>query len=211
MTDNAAKSALVVRRGWAGHQPIELTDLFIPLLITNGYTVHVEPSPRPYADAGYMRNVDLIVQRDTMATINSEELQGLRAAIEAGTGIAGWPGGIADSYRNSSDYLHLIGGQFACHPGKHPDERIGAQSDNYVPYRTLATPEFESLPVSASYENASRGFGLEDLANTPAGREPRPGGNVALHVLEVMESLLVSAHEGTAQSPARHGRRAARA
>ena len=50
------------------------------------------------------------------------------AAIEAGTGFAGWHGGIADSYRNTSDYLHLVGGQFACHPGKHPDERIGRGS-----------------------------------------------------------------------------------
>ena len=123
MADNASKHALIVRGGWDGHQPIEATDLFIPFLTANGYSVRVAESPQPYADAGYMRTVDLIVQCNTMATIERMALEGLRAAIEGGTGMAGWHGGIADSYRNSSDYLHLIGGQFACHPGKHPAER----------------------------------------------------------------------------------------
>ena len=81
-----------------------------------------------------MAGVDLVMQCMTMSTIEPAELAGLRAAVAAGTGLAGWHGGIADSYRNSSDYLHLIGGQFACHPGKHPDERVGDQSDNFVPY-----------------------------------------------------------------------------
>src|SRR5882672_864007 len=125
MADNATKTALVVRGGWDGHQPVEATNLFIPFLDANGYTVRVEGSPRVYADAEFMRGVDLIVQCNTMATIERAEFAGLRAAIEAGSGMAGWHGGIADSYRNSSDYLHLIGGQFACHPGKAPAERIG--------------------------------------------------------------------------------------
>lgn len=148
MPDNATKNVLVVRGGWDGHQPIEATDLFIPFLKANGYSVDVEGSPRPYADAGYMRTVDLIVQCNTMATIEPAELEGLRAAIEAGSGMAGWHGGIADSYRNSSDYLHLIGGQFACHPGKHPAQRSGEQSDNYVPYRVNMAPQAAHHPIT---------------------------------------------------------------
>jgi type 1 glutamine amidotransferase len=156
MTDNAAKRALVVRGGWDGHQPVEATDLFIPHLRANGYSVGIEDSPKVYADADFMRSVDLVVQCMTMATIGREELEGLRGAIAAGTGMAGWHGGIADSYRNSSDYLHLIGGQFACHPGKHPDERIGAQSDNYVPYRINMLPSAADHPIT-------RGIGDFDL------------------------------------------------
>jgi type 1 glutamine amidotransferase len=83
-----------------------------------------------------------------MATIDRQPLQGLRLAIQAGTGMAGWHGGIADSYRNSSDYLHLIGGQFACHPGKHPDECIGEQSDNYVHYRVNMLPSAAEHPIT---------------------------------------------------------------
>jgi len=148
MANTPTKNALVVRGGWDGHQPKEATELFIPFLETNGYGVRVEGSPQVYADAGYMRTVDLIVQCNTMATIERAEFAGLRAAIEAGSGMAGWHGGIADSYRNSSDYLHLIGGQFACHPGKHPDERIGAQSDNYRPYRINMLPCAADHPIT---------------------------------------------------------------
>ncbi len=156
MTDKATKNALVVRGGWYGHQPTEATDLFIPFLETNGYLVRVEESPRVYAGVDYMRTVDLIVQCNTQASIEGVELNGLRTAIRDGTGMAGWHGGIADSYRNSPDYLHLIGGQFACHPGKHPDLRIGEQSDNYVPYR------INMLPVAAEHP-ITRGIGDFDL------------------------------------------------
>src|SRR5918995_6778014 len=143
------KTALVVRGGWDGHQPIAATELFIPYLKEQGYDVRVEESPKVYADAEYMAGVDLIVQCMTMSTIEKDEFEGLRAAVETGTGLAGWHGGIADSYRNTSDYLHLIGGQFACHPGKHPDERTGEQADNYVPYTVNMLPAAADHPITA--------------------------------------------------------------
>jgi len=141
------RRALVVRGGWDGHQPVEATDLFIPFLGENGFTVEVHDSPEPYADAGYMAGVDLVMQCNTMNTISPEQLIGLRTAVEAGTGLAGWHGGIADSYRNSSDYLHLIGGQFACHPGKAADERVGGMDDNYVPYTVTMLPAAADHPI----------------------------------------------------------------
>lgn len=143
------KKALVVRGGWDGHQPVEATELFIPHLVAHGYDVRVEESPKVYADAAAMAGVDLVMQCMTMSTIERDELAGLRAAVQAGTGLAGWHGGIADSYRNSVDYLHLIGGQFACHPGKHPSEATGEQSDNYVPYTVTMLPAAEQHPVTA--------------------------------------------------------------
>jgi len=146
---NSRKQALVVRGGWDGHQPIDATDLFIPHLREHDYDVRVEDSTKVYADGQYMAGVDLIMQCMTMSRIEREELAGLEAAVRAGTGLAGWHGGIADSFRNSSDYLHLIGGQFACHPGKHPDERIGEQSDNYVPYLIEMLPAAAEHPITA--------------------------------------------------------------
>jgi len=142
------KTALVVRGGWDGHQPVEATELFIPFLEQHGFTVRVEESPAVYADADVMAGVDLIVQANTMNTIEKEEFEGLRAAVESGTGLAGWHGGIADSYRNNSDYLQMIGGQFASHPGKHPDERTGEQSDNYMPHRIEMTPAAAEHPIT---------------------------------------------------------------
>ncbi|MFF4833289.1 ThuA domain-containing protein [Streptomyces sp. NPDC001315] len=142
------RQALVVRGGWDGHQPVEATELFIPHLQNHGYEVRIEESPRVYADANFMARVDLIVQCMTMSTIEEAEVQGLRTAVEAGTGLAGWHGGIADSYRNSSDYLQLIGGQFACHPGVRPAERTGEQSDNYVPYTVNMLPAAADHPIT---------------------------------------------------------------
>ena len=62
----------------------------------------------------------------------------------------------------------------------------------------LGRDDWETLPVSAGYIGAGRGYGIADLASTPEGQEPRAGGALAYHVLEVMESLLDSAHRGQA-------------
>ncbi|MEV6039231.1 ThuA domain-containing protein [Nonomuraea sp. NPDC052116] len=148
MADEHGRKALVVRGGWEGHAPVEATELFVPFLEKQGFEVHRAESPAPYADSAFMSGIDLIVQSYTMGTIEREELSGLEAAIRAGTGMAGWHGGIADSYRNSSDYLHLIGGQFACHPGKDPAEREGSQADNFVPYTVNMLPEAATHPIT---------------------------------------------------------------
>jgi len=154
--DSAARrQALIVRGGWEGHAPVEATDLFRPFLVEQGFDVRVEDSPAVYADADVMAGVDVIVQCMTMSSIERDQLDGLRTAIEAGTGMAGWHGGIADSYRNSSDYLHLIGGQFACHPGKHPSEQgePGDPSNNYLPYRIEIRPEHSDHPIVAGLDD----------------------------------------------------------
>ena len=143
------KQALVVRGGWDGHQPIETTDIFIPFLEQNGFKVRIENYPAIYADAEFMACVDLIQQTNTMNTIEKEEFAGLQAAIVNGTGFGGWHGGIVDSYRNSSDYLQMLGGQFASHPGKLPEERIDGQSDNFVPFTVNMTDLGKAHPITS--------------------------------------------------------------
>jgi type 1 glutamine amidotransferase len=144
------RQALVVRGGWEGHQPVEATDLFIPYLKGQGFAVTVADSPAPYADADLMGGIDLIVQCMTMSTIEKDQLQGLIAAVEGGTGLAGWHGGIADAYRNSADYLQLIGGQFVAHAARMaPEQRTGEQSDNYVRHRIVMTPAAADHPITA--------------------------------------------------------------
>ncbi len=140
--------ALIVRGGWDGHQPVETTDFFVPFLTVNGFDVRIEESPALYADDDYMATVDLVVQTNTMASIETAEIGGLRRAIENGTGMAGWHGGIADSYRNNADYLQLIGGQFAAHPGKPPSDRVGEQADNYVPHTITMLPAAAEHPIT---------------------------------------------------------------
>jgi type 1 glutamine amidotransferase len=143
------RTALIVRGGWDGHHPVEATDLFIPFLRERGFTLAVEDSPEVYGDAERMAATDLIVQSVTMSEISHEAVAGLRAAVAAGTGLAGWHGGIADSYRASSDYLHLVGGQFATHPSKHPDEVNGGEFDNYLAYTVEMTDLGRSHEITA--------------------------------------------------------------
>jgi uncharacterized protein len=143
------RNALVVRGGWEGHSPVQATDAFVPFLQANGFDVRVEESPAVYADPAVMAATDLVLQCMTMSSIEAEPLRGLRTAIEAGTGFAGWHGGIVDSYRNSSSYLQLVGGQFAEHPGKPAEERRGEASDNFVPHTIALTDAGRSHPITA--------------------------------------------------------------
>ncbi|MBF4613028.1 ThuA domain-containing protein [Curtobacterium sp. VKM Ac-1376] len=147
------RQALVVRGGWDGHQPVETTDLFVPFLLDHGFDVRVEEGTTVYAEQGYMDTVDLIVQVVTMSTIADDEFAGLQRAVLRGAGLAGWHGGIADAFRNTADYLHMVGGQFAHHAGKHPDERTGEQSDNYIPYTVHVTDLGRSHPITQGIED----------------------------------------------------------
>lgn len=72
--------------------------------------------------------------------------------------------------------------------------------DGEVRLSTLGSGQWETLPVSAGYKDAGRGIGLADLAETSPGSEPRAGGQLAYHVLDVMESVLESARSGSAVS-----------
>lgn len=147
-----SRSAVVVRGGWEGHSPVEATDRFIPFLREQGFEVRVEDTPEVYADADVMRHVDLVVQCYTMGTATDAAVAGLRASVATGTGFAGWHGGIADSFRNTADYLHLVGGQFACHPARDPEHPAGDQSDNYVSYRIDIVPEQAEHPIVAGLD-----------------------------------------------------------
>lgn len=148
-----ARHALIVRGGWEGHKPVEATELFIPFLESSGFEVRIEEDNEVYADRETMDRTDLIVQSVTMSKLSAEAVAGLRGAVERGTGLAGWHGGIADSYRESSDYLQLIGGQFATHPPKHPDKRVGDETDNYLPHTVDLTDIGRASEIMAGIED----------------------------------------------------------
>ncbi|WP_166996631.1 ThuA domain-containing protein [Paramicrobacterium fandaimingii] len=148
------RQALIVRGGWDGHQPVETTNSVIPFLEQNGFDVRVEESTAVYTESDYLATVDLIVQTNTMNTIADDELRGLIRAVRAGTGLGGWHGGIADSYRNSADYLHMVGGQFAHHAAKAPkDQLAGEQADNYVTHTVNIVSERSDHPIVAGLDD----------------------------------------------------------
>ena len=107
---------------------------------------------RTRADA--MRATDLIVQCVTMSEITHEQVSGLRDAVAAGTGLTGWHGGIADSYRASSDYMQLVGGQFATHPSREPSQlREGSEENNYLTYTITMTELGRRHPITDGTED----------------------------------------------------------
>ncbi|MFJ2558419.1 MULTISPECIES: ThuA domain-containing protein [unclassified Streptomyces] len=130
-----ARRALVVRGGWEGHRPVEITELFLPFLRAHGYDVRVSGTLDVYADAELLAATDLIVQCWTMGEITGEQSAGLAAAVRAGTGLAGWHGGIVDSFRGDLGYQLLTGGQFLMHPAGFSDHEItpvGERADHPV-------------------------------------------------------------------------------
>jgi type 1 glutamine amidotransferase len=64
-----------------------------------------------------MSSLSVIVPCWTMGTISGEQEKGLLEAVRGGVGIAGWHGGMGDSFRNNCNYQFMTGGQFVGHPG----------------------------------------------------------------------------------------------
>lgn len=118
------RRALVVRGGWAGHEPVKITDLFLPFLREHGFDVRTSDTLDVYTDAALLAATDLVVQCWTMGEITKEQSAGLSAAVRAGTGLAGWHGGIVDSFRGDVNYTLLTGGQFLMHPDGFLDHTV---------------------------------------------------------------------------------------
>ena len=110
------KRALIVAGGWEGHEPRQCAELFAGVLGADGFEVAVSDTLDAYLDPG-LGEIDLIVPVWTQSEISNEQLRGLLDAIAAGTGIAGWHGGMADSFRTSTEYQFMVGGQWVGHPG----------------------------------------------------------------------------------------------
>ncbi len=112
------KKALVVRGGWDGHEPVQTTDIFIPFLKENGFDVTVvDGSMDIYTDEAFMSSLSLIVPAWTMGQISGEQEGGLLKAVRSGVGLAGWHGGMCDSFRNNTMYQFMTGGNWVEHPG----------------------------------------------------------------------------------------------
>ncbi|MFG2045139.1 ThuA domain-containing protein [Dactylosporangium sp. NPDC048998] len=124
--------AVVVRGGWEGHRPVEATDRYVTRLRDRGAEVVTSETLDVYLDEDLLRRADLIVQCWTMGTITPEQLLGLSTAVRAGTGFAGWHGGMIDAFRAAPDYQHLTGGQFVHHPPDFVTYEVRPTSDHPV-------------------------------------------------------------------------------
>ncbi len=111
------RKALMVWGGWNGHEPKECVDVFHPVLEAEGFDVEIAESLDAYLDEEKMASLSLVVPLWTMGQISGEQCKGLLAAIRGGVGIAGWHGGMGDSFRDNVGYQFMVGGQWVSHPG----------------------------------------------------------------------------------------------
>ncbi|MDE0099403.1 MAG: ThuA domain-containing protein [Truepera sp.] len=134
------KRALVNWGGWEGHEPEACATLFADLLREDGFEVDLVSDLEIYRDSDYMASLSLVVPVWTMSTITQEQEQGLLEAVRVGVGLGGWHGGMADSFRENTDYQWMVGGQWVKHPGDiiryrvnitRPDDPIVAGLDDF--------------------------------------------------------------------------------
>ncbi len=135
------KQALMVWGGWSGHEPKQCADIFAPILQAHGFQVEVSDTLDAFLDHDKLQSLSLIVPVWTMGTITREQEKGLLTAIKSGVGIAGWHGGMGDSFRNNVDYQWMVGGQWVSHPDGITDYEVNI-IDHQDPI-TAGIPDFK--------------------------------------------------------------------
>lgn len=125
-------NVLIVRGGWAGHQPVACTELFRDVLERRGWTVTVAETLDVYADRATLDAAGLIVQCWTRGGLTAEQENGLVERVRAGAGFAGWHGGILAFGYESPRYQYMVGGRFLCHPGDLVDYTVDIAGDHPV-------------------------------------------------------------------------------
>ncbi len=118
------KKVLYVWGGWMGHEPDKCRDIFVPWMESEGAIVTVSNTLDSYTSFDLKKDFDLIVQAWTMGTITGAQEKALEEAVKSGVGLAGWHGGLGDSFRNNTEYQFMVGGQWVAHPGGVIDYRV---------------------------------------------------------------------------------------
>jgi type 1 glutamine amidotransferase len=120
----SGKKVLYVWGGWMGHEPDKCRDIFVPWMKSEGANVIVSNTLNSYIENDLKKDIDLIIQSWTMGQIEANQEKALLEAVKSGVGIAGWHGGLGDSFRNNTEYQFMVGGQWVAHPGGVIDYRV---------------------------------------------------------------------------------------
>ncbi|MDD5602453.1 MAG: ThuA domain-containing protein [Eubacteriales bacterium] len=119
-----AKKALIVKGGWAGHEPDQVTVIFDRELKSLGFDVEISTTLDSFLDKEKMKALDLIVPVWTMGEITKEQAAGAADAVREGTGMAGCHGGMCDAFRQNTTWQFVTGGQWVAHPGNNGIEYV---------------------------------------------------------------------------------------
>lgn len=117
------KKALIFWGGWEGHEPEACSKVVEDMLRAESFDTRREEGTAVLGEDSLVQ-YDLIVPVMTQAQVGKDELANLVAAIEAGTGLGGFHGGMGDTFRADPAYQFMVGGQWVAHPGNILDYRI---------------------------------------------------------------------------------------
>lgn len=127
-----SKNVLIVYGGWDGHDPKQTSHLFAGLLEEAGLNVTLSQTLDSFLDAELMGAVDLVIPVYTMSSITREQEYGLLDAVrERGVNVGGWHGGMADAFRQNTEYQFMVGGQWVAHPGNIIDYRVNVHDQQH--------------------------------------------------------------------------------
>jgi len=118
------RKVLFVPGGWEGHEPEKCVEIFAGIMRREGFSVEIAGSLDVFLDLSAIKSLDLIVPVWTMGEIAEPQEAGLLEAVKSGVGIAGWHGGMADAFRNNTEYQFMVGGQWVAHPGGIVDYQV---------------------------------------------------------------------------------------
>jgi adenosyl cobinamide kinase/adenosyl cobinamide phosphate guanylyltransferase len=134
-------------------------------------------------------------------TIRSQPRKGTVMQVEVPTHVSGllhFASGVQASITTSFD---VKGGH-----GHAPIEIYGSEGSLQVPdpntfggpvrYRRAGAVEWTELPLLKDFAENSRGLGVADLVDAwRGGRQPRAGGELTLHILEIMHGIHLAAEK----------------
>lgn len=168
------KKVLYVWGGWMGHEPDKCRDIFVPWLESEGAKVTVSDTLDSYINND-LKSLDLIIQAWTMGQINGKQERALEDAVKSGVGLAGWHGGLGDSFRNNTEYQFMVGGQWVAHPGGVIDYRV-----NIIDKKDPVTKGLEDFDMKSEQYYVHIDPNVKVLATTTFGDKNASwiGGNV---------------------------------
>ena len=111
------KKALIFYGGWSGHEPEKVSLRFQRLLEANGFETDRCEGLDCLADREKLLTYDVIVPCFTSGKLPREYEKNVSFAVSRGVGMAGCHGGMCDSFRESTEWQFITGGQWVSHPG----------------------------------------------------------------------------------------------
>ena len=114
-------SALILKQPYLPGDPgwlklhLEAGDVIEEMLRENGFEVEVTQTLDRLLGGESLKALDLIAPAWEAGTITDGQLRPLMQAVEGGTGLAGFHGIMADSFRDCLPYHRMVGGQFVFH------------------------------------------------------------------------------------------------